>query len=345
MQALRSPLVRVLAPALLVVPLLAGCGSGGDAPADAAPSETPAATGSGTDSDGTTTESDTLPDWQPIDGLETPRDDFGTAVIGDRIWALGGMTGERGNRLLSIEVLDTGTGQWSTSDIEMPVGLASFEVVARGRDVYAFGGLDASSQATRFSSVLDTGTGRWRRLAPLPHPRYAHTVTAFEGRYYVIGGRDADGPVEEVDVFDPRTERWTTLAEPMANARDSHKTTATSDGLVVAGGFRDFEDSDVVDLFDPRTGQWSTLPTLPEPMSRAGLVHAEGLLWIALHESAYVLDPADVEAGWEPANALTLSRHGMGFVEVGGYLYSIGGCALNPLRDVRTVDRLELAGA
>jgi hypothetical protein len=32
----------------------------------------------------------------------------------------------------------------------------------------------------------------------------------------------------------------------------------------------------------------------------------------------------------------------MGYVVHDGYLYSIAGCALNPLRDVRTVDRMKL---
>lgn len=326
---------------LLAVLLLGGCTSGEAPDPDGSASGPTATTSVGSDSDGVTTESDDLPRWQPIDTLEVPRDDFGTAVVGEEIWALGGMTGERGNRLVSIEVLDTRTDTWRTSGVEMPVGLASFEVVADGPRIYAFGGLDAESRATDFAAVLDTRTGRWRDLPSLPHERYAHTVTAYDGRYYVIGGRDADGAVAEVDVFDPETERWQTLAQPMPKARDSHKTAATPQGLVVAGGFRDYEDSALVHRLDPRTGKWTSLPTLPEPMSRAGLAYAEGRLWISLHESSYVIDAARPRE-WEPANPLTLSRHGMGFVLHDGTLYAIGGCALNPLRDVRTVDKLEL---
>ena len=225
----------------------------------------------------------------------------------------------------------------------MPVGVASFEVVAVGPRIYAFGGFDAASQAMDFAAVLDTRTGRWRDLPPLPHARYAHTVTTFDGSIYVIGGRDVAGEIASVDVFDPRTETWTTLDRPMpkARVRDSHKTVAAPQGLVVAGGQRDFQDSDLVDLFDPRTGRWTTLPDLPEPMSRAGIAYADDRLWISLHESAYVMDATKLKT-WEPGNALTLSRHGMGYVVHDGYLYSIAGCALNPLRDVRTVDRMKL---
>lgn len=339
---------RSLVVASTFVLVATGCASGGPpspAPAPTAPEAT--STVAPSDSDGITTTSDVYPTWVATDGLEVPRDDFGTAVIGDDIWVLGGMTGERGNRLLSIEVLDTATQTWSTSDVEMPVGVASFEVVARGDLIYAFGGFDAQSQAMDFAAVLDTGTGRWRDLPALPHARYAHTVTELEDRIYVIGGRNLDGEVAAVDVFDPRSETWRTLDTPMPRGRDrdSHKTVATPDGLVVAGGQRDFEDSALVDLFDPRTGRWRALPDLPEPMSRGGLAYAEDRLWITLHESAYVMDARRLRT-WEDANALTLSRHGMGFVVHDGFIYSIGGCALNPLRDVRTVDRLDLsAGA
>ena len=344
MPAVRPRRGRTLVALLALALAATGCA------ADEAPSPAPTPTASEpsstlapTDSDGITTTSDVYPEWQAINGLAVPRDDFGTAVVGDDIWALGGMTGERGNRLLSIEVLDTATGTWSTSDIEMPVGVASFETVAIGPRIYAFGGFDAASQAMDFAAVLDTRSGEWRDLPALPHARYAHTATLYDGKVYVIGGRDLDGEIDDVDVFDPRSETWQTLDTPMPKrrARDSHKTVATPQGLVVAGGQSDFEDSALVDLFDPATGRWRALPDLPEPMSRSGLALADGKLWITLHESAYVMDAGELET-WEEGNALTLSRHGMGFVVHDGYIYSIGGCALNPLRDVRTTDRLAL---
>ena len=237
-------------------------------------------------------------------------------------------------------MLDTRTGSWETSDIEMPVGVASFESVAVGSRIYAFGGFDADSRATAFSSVLDIRTGRWRPLPDLPHPRYAHTVTAYDGKLYVIGGRDDDGPVAAVDVLDPRTDSWTTARRPMAHVRDSHDTVATRDGLMVIGGWRDYEPTDLVDVYDPGTDTSTRGPRVPEPVSRAGVVVAEGRVWVSYHELSFVLDLAT--GTWEEANALPLARHGLGYVHVGDALYAIGGCALNPLRDVRDVDRLQL---
>ena len=338
----RGPAAGLLLGALLGF-LLVGCASGEE---PAAPptsgSEGDASSSSAPPGEivGPPTRSDDHPQWQALEGLYVPRDDFGTAVVGQDVWALGGMTGERGNRLTSIEVLDTRTGTWETSDVEMPVGVASFETVAVGPRIYAFGGFDKDSRATAFSAVLDTRTGTWRELPEVPHERYAHTVTAWRGSVYLVGGRDDDGLVPEVDVFDPRSESWTTARTPMAHVRDSHDTVATPEGLMVIGGWRDYEPTDLVDLYDPATDRWRPGPRVPEPVSRAGVVVADGQVWVSYHELSYVLDLAS--RTWEEANALPLARHGLGYVHVGDAIYAIGGCALNPLRDVRDVDKIEL---
>lgn len=320
--------------ATLAVVVLSGCaGSSTDAPG--------AEDAAGHDHDAITA-SDTLPRWEPVEGLYVPRDDFATAVVGSEIWAMGGMTGERGNRLTSIEILDTATGQWRTSEVELPVGLASFEAVAIGPRIWAFGGFDTDSVPTAFAAVLDTRTGRWSDLPPLPHARYAHSVTLHGGKIHVLGGRGPDGPVSAVDVFDPVRRTWTTSDVPMPAARDSHDTVSTPDGLLVVGGWLGDGPTDRVDLYDPETGEWTAAAPLPVPMSRAGVAVAEGRVWVSLHTTSYVLDLGEPDT-WEPANAMSLSRHGLGYVRVDDALYAIGGCAESPLRDVRTVDRLSLA--
>lgn len=276
-----------------------------------------------------------LPTWEPVGGLQTPRDDFATAVVDGRIWVLGGMTGDRGNRLTSIEVYDPDTRTWNTSDIEVPAGLASFEGVAVGGRIFVFGGLDETSRPTDFAAVLDTSTGAWQRLPDLPHRRYAHTVTLHDGRIYVIGGESVAGPVPQVDVFDVRSTSWS-LGTPMPRARGSHDTVSTADGLYVLGGWWDGGPSDVVQVYRPVTGTWTETSALPEPMSRGGAAVLDGHVWVSFHEFAAALDLRTGD--WVPANPPPLSRHGHGAVALAGALYAIGGCQESPLRDVRTVD-------
>lgn len=322
---------RVAVTAVLALTVLGGCSSdpprvtAGPPAASGSPATTPAA---GTPHAG-------MPTWAPAGALQTPRDDFVTAVVDGEIWVLGGMTGDRGNRLTSIEVYDPSTQVWTTSDVEMPVGLASFEGAAVGDRIFVFGGLDASSRPTDFSAVLDTSTGTWRRLSPLPHARYAHTVTLHEGRIHVIGGESVAGAVPEVDVFDTASMTWSS-GTPMPLARGSHDTVSTPAALYVLGGWLDGGPSRLVQVYEPSTGTWTDGPALPQPVSRGGAAVLDGVMWVSFHEFAAALD---LDTGdWAPANHPPLSRHGHGFVALHGAVYAIGGCRESPLRDVRTVD-------
>jgi N-acetylneuraminic acid mutarotase len=282
-------------------------------------------------------ESTDMPTWEPVGGLRTPRDDFVSVVVDGEIWVLGGMTGDRGNRLTSIEVFDPDTRSWTTSDIELPVGLASLEGVAVGDRIFVFGGLDATSRPTGFAAVLDTSTGTWVRLPALPHARYAHTVTLHDGRIYVIGGESVAGSVSEVDVFDVGSTSWSP-GVPMPRARGSHDTVSTENGLYVLGGWWQGAPSPWVQLYDPAAGTWREAPALPEPMSRGGAAVLDGRLWVSFHEFAAAFDLTTAQ--WTPANHPPLSRHGHGAVALDGAVYAIGGCQESPLRDVRTVDAM-----
>lgn len=318
-----------------VVVLLGAWLLGGCAANDPAPSDGGGAAGQGAErADGPGAVAG-MPTWRPVVGLQVPRDDFATAVVDGEIWVLGGMTGDRGNRLTSIEVYDPGTRVWVTSDIEVPVGLASFEAVAVGDEIFVLGGLDATNRPTDVAAVLDTSTGTWRRLPRLPHPRYAHTVTLHDGRIYVIGGESAAGAVPEVDVLDVASTTWSSGA-PMPRARGSHDTVSTDDGLWVLGGWWQGAPSRLVQVYDPASDTWSEGPLLPQPMSRGGAAVLDGRVWVSYHQFAAALDLAD--PAWRPANAPPLSRHGHGTAVLDGALYAIGGCQEHPLRDVRTVD-------
>ena len=283
---------------------------------------------------------ESMPAWQPHSTLHVPRDDFGTAVVDGRIWILGGMTGDRGNRLESIEVYDPDTGRWRLRDETLPESLASFEAAAVDEEIFVFGGFDRSSRPSDAAAVLDTSTGTWRQLPPLPHPRYAHTVTLHDGLVYVIGGEGVDGTESAVDVFDPDSGTWST-GTPMPKPRGSHDTVSWGKQLVVLGGWLGSAPTDLVQTYDPATGRWTSGPALPEPVSRGGAAVLDGRLWVSFHRFSAVLDARD--GAWSPANPLTVSRHGLGYVALDGNIYGIGGCTESPLRDVRTVDVLQVS--
>lgn len=278
-------------------------------------------------------------EWQQRSGLSIPRDDFATAVVGHKIWVFGGMSGDRGARLDSVEVYNTRTDTWRVADRPLPQGLASFEAAVIGDRVFVFGGLDEQSRPSDFSAVFDTSAGRWRELPPLPVPRYAHTVTVHDGVIYVIGGETTSGPVASVDVFHPKAQTWSSGAA-MPRPRGSHDAVSTAAGIYVLGGWLDFGPTALVQSYDPRANRWARAEPLPEPVSRAGATVLDGRVWVSLHEFSFVLD-LEEGAPWSPAAPLTVPRHGLGYVAVDDRIYAIGGCTESPLRDVRTVDAFD----
>ena len=283
-----------------------------------------------------------LPDrpvWQERAPIDTPRDDFATAVVGDQIWTFGGMTGARGTRLTSSEVYDTADNTWRYGP-EVPQGLASFEGVAVADRVYLFGGLDADAESSDFAAVLDTRSGTWTDLPPLPHPRYAHDVESVGGLLYVLGGESDGEYVEQVDVFDPATQSWSQGTD-MPHPRSSIDAVALDGVIYVLGGWEVSQPTARMQAYDPATQTWSRRPALPQPMSRGGAAVSGGRIWVSHHEFSAVFDPDT--STWSPANPMTVPRHGLGYVAVDGQIFGVGGCTESPLRDVSFVDVLDVA--
>lgn len=327
--------------AALTLLALSGCNS--DDSGSAQPSQTPGET-AGTETAGTETAGTApqpapeLPEWEERAPIDTPRDDFATAVVGDEIWTFGGMTGARGTRLRTSEVYDTTEDSWHYGP-EVPAGLASFEGVAVDDKVYLFGGLDEDAEPSAFAAMLDTTTGEWTRLPPLPHPRYAHDVDIVDGKIYVIGGEAHGDYVAAVDVFDPTTRSWS-QAGTMPHPRASVDIVPLDGKMYVLGGWDVSRPTDLMQVFDPSSGTWSETEPLPQPMSRGGAAAVNGKIWVSLHEFSAVYDPE--QRSWSEANPMTVARHGLGYVAVDDRIYGIGGCTESPLRDVSFVDVLDL---
>ena len=118
------------------------------------------------------------------------REHMGSAVIGDRIYVLGGRAaGDPPLNFDLVDVFDTSTGEWTRAE-PMPTERSGFEadtvdgriVVAGGEEVVEGG--DVIGEAELYDPEADV----WTSLPPLPTPRHGHglaskgrTVYAFEG--------------------------------------------------------------------------------------------------------------------------------------------------------------------
>lgn len=126
------------------------------------------------------------------------------------------------------------------------------------------------------------------RVAPSGQLRVArvhHTTTLLgDGRVLVVGGRSLDGTtaLASVELFDPRTRRWSQAA-PLSVGRSTHAATLLDDGRVlVTGGLTEvssgasarFVALASAELYEPRKNAW----TLTRPMAEARGGHTATLL-------------------------------------------------------------------
>jgi N-acetylneuraminic acid mutarotase len=119
--------------------------------------------------------------------------------------------------------------------------------------------------------AFDPGERTWTPAAPMPTARSQFRLVVAGHQLYAIGGVSADGnSLTTVERYEPRTNRWKTLA-PMHVARRAPGVVAVrhgSDTLIVAVGGCDNVDGrllgflDTTEVYSVRTGKWRLLPAL-----------------------------------------------------------------------------------
>ena len=76
-------------------------------------------------------------------------------------------------------------------------------------------------------------------LTPLPSERHRHAATYLDGKLYLIGGRKEDDSINtDIDVYNPKTDTWTTLMQLPEQYQYSDNAAVTYDGKIyVVGGW------------------------------------------------------------------------------------------------------------
>lgn len=124
----------------------------------------------------------------------------------------------------------------------MPEPRYRFAHAVVGSKAYAISGLSAFDVQQPSAGVLeyDMATDTWASLgaaSSIPTPRSDACATELGGKIYVAGGYGLDYEIlDTIDVFDPATRRWSTLATRLAPARGDSRCIAIGDELIITGG-------------------------------------------------------------------------------------------------------------
>ena len=269
--------------------------------------------------------------WAAKAALPTTRDALEAAVIGGKLYAVGGEVG--GSTFFNTnEEYDPAANAWTTK-AAMPTARAGIGVgVINGR-LYVAGGGNLSILAV--NEVYDPVSNSWATKAPMSVPRSQLTAKAVGGKLYVLGGHDGASAVPANEEYDPESDTWS-LKAPLPTPRYQLLSAVVNGRLYTLGGIIGNSSATVNtnEEFDPVLNTWSS--KTPMPTTRyafatgviGGKVYAAGgyslLTGGGPHLSANEeYDPAT--DNWATRAPLPTARRETAGEAIGGKLYVIGG--------------------
>ncbi|MGC6857162.1 Kelch repeat-containing protein [Pseudomonas aeruginosa] len=134
--------------------------------------------------------------WSPIADAPTARNSAAAAVIGGKIYVVGGRQAFkqpdgslRQVNVATLEVYDPGSNRWQ-SKAPMPQAQGGLAAAAHDGRLYVFGGEQwvPEQKVLAESWVYDPSSDSWSALPPLPTPRHGLGAAAVGNRIFVMGG-------------------------------------------------------------------------------------------------------------------------------------------------------------
>jgi N-acetylneuraminic acid mutarotase len=209
--------------------------------------------------------------WSLGPRLPQPIHHTHVAAVGGKIFVLGGeiegaSTGKPERFVSDVWMHDPAVGGW-VRRAPMPTARSGGGKAVIDGKIYVAGGRPPGGSAFE---VYDPATDKWEKLPDLPSQRNHLAMVAINGKIIVAGGRTGPGAMAErvdvVEIYDPKTRRWTKGA-PLPAPRGGITGAAHGGCMFVFGG--EGERTHVLGLtpdtygYDPRTDRWTRLADLP----------------------------------------------------------------------------------
>jgi glucose/arabinose dehydrogenase/N-acetylneuraminic acid mutarotase len=178
--------------------------------------------------------------WTMLAKMPVPRGGPAVAVIGTKVYVVGGMSGS-GASLSSMSIYNPATNTWTTGKA-MSTRRDNPGVAALGGKLYVFGGRTRNADGSTVNGRLDTvevydpATKTWKNRASMPTGRRTMAVGLLNGRAQLMGGEGSTTglPFAANEEYNPRTNTWRSLP-PLPTPRHG-MAAATINGVVYAAG-------------------------------------------------------------------------------------------------------------
>lgn len=228
--------------------------------------------------------------WTKFASLPDARHHITLTAIDDRLYGIGGFSGgfPDWRARADMWIYDPKANSW-TAGVSMPSPRAEGVAAAINGKIYWIGGRVPETPTSahfnehkdsKLNEMFDPATGRWSTRALAPTARNSAASAVIGGKIYVVGGRrfikSTDGKTrmanfENLEVYDPRTDRWETKA-PMPQGQGGLGAAVVDGKLHACGGEQWLPEQGVLSecwSYDPATNMWAALP--PLPVARRGI--------------------------------------------------------------------------
>lgn len=180
------------------------------------------------------------------------------------------------------------------------------------------------------ASISAPGNTEWEVRADLPVARFGHSAAVYENQIIVIGGETTEGIIGTTDVYNPETDRWSTLSEKPTAVADIQAAVLGGKIYVPGGRTVSGESTNVLEIFDPQKNVWEQGAPLPVAVSAYALTAFEGQLYLfggwdgsAYYDMVLTFDP-NLEK-WDEIATLPGPRAFANAVAVNDKIFVLGG--------------------
>jgi N-acetylneuraminic acid mutarotase len=305
--------------------------------------------------------------------LPSPRYGFGTAVVNNKIYVIGGTDGT--SYLDEVLEYDPLLDTW-TSKAHLPTARSDLAVTVWNGKIYALGGVAGDSKF-RNNEVYDPLSDTWDSLTPSPGAFTWSTANAVHGKIYFIGGTLSMGFIS-TGIFEYNTATgtwwdtttywndtlWTDTTYTIVDTiiSDSSRTSSKSalpenklfhcssvcnDLIYVMGGSTvECTFPPAVDVYHPATNVWSEGREMIGPVRAPAAVTVNNFIYVVggydggtSSKRVRKYDP--VSDTWQVRSDLQKERSFFGAAFINNRIFAIGGLSVIPLATVEEY-RLDL---
>ena len=277
--------------------------------------------------------------WTEKASLDAVRYNFGSAVVNDDIYIVGGH--DSSSYLDSLEMYNESNNTWNTLS-DMTYTRGNLGLAEADGKIYAIGGEDGSNDALSHVEEYNPSTNLWTTKSSIPSATTDMAIASYNDKIYIFGGKNSSGTaLSTVRIYNPSTNSWST-GRSMPTARYGCGAAVIDGKIYVAGGFTGSSTAtNVLEVYDPTTNTWDTTKAdMPRRLGYAGVTATDSLFVIGgfngYNEISMVYEYSPVLDEWLTWGGPNSVRYNMGAAATSQGIYVIGG--QNTYYDFDTVE-------